>query len=135
MYHEFRIMQVNWENYDLEAAKEISKKFGSATLMEMKMNISRLSLVDRGTLLRSVKSSVRTKQGFVDRVEFSYEFYGRIFENGANNVFGKGVKLETRQWRNPAISQYLGELNKDFAIYYASLIAETIQIEDVKLEM
>ena len=135
MYHEFRKMQVNWENYDLNEAKELAKKFGTAVVTEMKFNIARLGLVERGNLLRSINQSVKTKQGYVDRVQFSYEFYGRIFENGANNVFGKGVRLNPMPWRSPAINEHLDDLSKDFALYYASLIAQNIDLEEVKLEM
>jgi hypothetical protein len=128
-------MQIVWENYDLAKTKELAAKFGSAVVLEMQSNINKLSLVEKGNLLRSIKASVRTKEGYVDRIQFSYEWYGRIFENGAQNVFGKGVNLQPKPWRNPAIASELDDLNKDFALYYASLIAESIELEDVKLEM
>lgn len=128
-------MQIVWENYDLAKAKELAAKFGSAVVLEMQSNINKLSLVEKGNLLRSIKSGIRTKQGYVDRIQISYEWYGRIFENGAQNVFGKGVTIKPQAWRNPAIASNLDELNKDFALYYASIIAESIELEDVKLEM
>lgn len=128
-------MVIDWNNYDLKKARALARKFGEATVTEMMMNIQNLDLIDRGVLINSIKAGVRTKYGFVDRVQFTYEFYGKFFEYGAENAFGKGVDLPALHWRNEAISKNMDSLNEDFAEFYASLIADEIDINNVKMEM
>lgn len=131
----FVLMNVDWSKYDLKKAQDLAKKFGAAALTDMAFNITRLDLVDRGNLLRSLKSSVHSTYGEVDRVQFRYEWYGRFHEVGAENVFGKGVHLKGLNWRSEAIEKNIGSLNEDFTEYYASLIIEEITIDSVKMEM
>lgn len=128
-------MRIDWEKYDKKKAEEIAKRFGTAVVTEMMFSITRLSLVDKGNLLRSVKATVRSQQGEVNRVQFSYAYYGRFLENGAKNVFGKGVTLQPQQWRNPAIAFYKPELDREFSEYYAQLILGEIVVESVQMEM
>jgi hypothetical protein len=128
-------MRIDWEKYDKAKATEIAKRFGTAAVTEMLFNITRMSLVDKGNLLRSVKSSVRSTQGEVDRVSFTYIYYGRFLENGAKNVFGKGVTLNPKHWRSQAIQHQKPILDKEFSEYYASLILGEIVVESAKMEM
>ena len=126
---------IDFSKYDISKAKELAAKFGSAALNEMVMNIHSLDLIDRGVLLNSLKYSVRTKSGEVDRVQFSYEWYGRFQNTGAQNIFGNGKELEPTNWRSDALSNNLPALNDDFAEFYASLIVEEITVDSVKMEM
>jgi hypothetical protein len=128
-------MVIDFEKYDLNKAKELARKFGSAALTEMAFKIQQLDLIDRGVLLNSLKFSVRTKQGEVDRVQFAYEWYGRFHEVGAENIFGTGAALKPTHWRSEAISENLQSLNDDFAEFYQSLIIDAITIDSTKMEM
>ena len=131
----FGLMIYDFKKYDLSKAKELASKFGSAALTEMAFNIQRLDLIDKGNLLRSLKFSVLSKQGEVDRVQFKYEWYGRFHEVGAENIFGNGQSLPGQHWRSEAIEKNIEGLNADFAEYYASLIIEEITIDSSKMEM
>ena len=104
-------------------------------MAQMTANIHELDLVDRGILLNSLKTTVRTKQGLVDRIEFSYAYYGKFHEVGADNAFGTGVNLRPTHWRSLAINQNLEMLDKDFAEYYSKLIAEEITLPSITLKM
>ncbi len=128
-------MIIDFTKYDLSKAKELARKYGAAALTEMAFNIQKLDLIDRGILLNSLKSGVRTKDGEVDRVQFSYEWYGRFQEAGANNIFGNGKELAAKKWRSEAIESTIGLLNDDFAQFYADLILEEIVIDTTKMEM
>lgn len=129
------VLMIDFSKYDITKAKELAAKFGSAALNEMVMNIHSLDLIDRGILLNSLKYGVKTKGGEVDRIQFSYEWYGRFQNTGANNIFGTGKALEPTNWRSDAISNNMPELNQDFAELYASLILEEITVDSVKMEM
>lgn len=131
----FGNMVIDFTKYDLSKAKELARKFGAAAVTEMAFNIQKLDLVDRGNLLNSMKYGVRTKGGEVDRVQFSYEWYGRFHEAGANNIFGSGKELAAKKWRSEAIESTIGSLNDDFAQFYADLILEEIVIDTTKMEM
>lgn len=131
----FVVVVIDFEKYDLSKAKELASKFGAAALTEMAFNIQQMSLVQKGELLRSLKFSVGTKSGEVDRVNFMYEWYGKIQENGAENVFGKGVSISPNRWRSAAISQHMEKLNDDFSEFYASLIMDELQVDSVKMKM
>lgn len=131
----FRSVEIDWNKYDLAKAKELAKKRGNAALTEMMFNIQKMSLVDTGKLLSSVKSSVRTKNGFVDRIQFSYEWYGAVHNHGAENIFGKGKRLNANAWRSDAINNNLEGLTNDFQQFYAEMIADEIEIESVQMKM
>lgn len=128
-------MIIDFEKYNLDKAKELARKFGSSVLMEMAFKIQQLDLVDKGILLKSLKQSVRTKAGEVDRVQFSYEWYGRFHETGAENIFGTGANLKQTNWRSESIGKHLQELNDEFADFYASMIIDEITIASTKMEM
>ena len=129
-------MVIDWTKYDLGKAKELAKKFGKAAVTEMAFNIQQLGLVDRGNLLRSLKAGVRTKKEVVDRVVFSYEWYGRFHETGAENIFGKGASLNARHWRSQAINgQLIDTLSDDFSKFYGDLILEEITVNSAKMIM
>jgi len=129
------VLMIDFSKYDITKAKELAAKFGSAALNEMVMNIHSMDLIDRGVLLNSLKYSVRTKGGEVDRIQFAYEWYGRFQNTGAENIFGTGKALEPTNWRSDALSNNMPELNQDFAEFYASLIIEEITVDSVKMEM
>lgn len=119
----------------MNKAKELARKFGTAAVTEMAFNIQRLDLIDKGNLLKSLKFSVLSKQGEVDRVQFRYEWYGRFHEVGAENIFGTGKNLKATNWRSEAIEAHIGSLNEDFAEFYASMIIEEITIDSTKMQM
>jgi hypothetical protein len=128
-------MRVDWEKYDITKARAIANKYAKLTVTEMMFNITKLGLVDKAKLLNSVKSSIRSQQGEVNRVQFSYEFYGRFLENGAKNVFGKGVTLQPKSWRNSALEKNKEMLDEDFSKFYADLIIGEIKVDNTKMEM
>jgi hypothetical protein len=128
-------MRVDFTKYDEGKAKDLAKKFGSATLTEMMMNIQEMDLVDRAELLHSLKFSVHSKNKEVDRIAFSYEWYGKIQEMGSDNLFGKGVKIDPRKWRSEAIDNNIDSLNEEFAKFYAELIIEEINIDEIKIKI
>lgn len=128
-------MRIDWGRYDEKKAREIAKRFGKSTIAEMQSEINRLSLVDKGNLLNSLKVSVFSSNNEVNRITFSYAFYGRFFENGARNVFGKGVSIQPTSWRSKSIELHKQKLDQEFTEMYAQLIAEEINIESVKMKM
>jgi len=128
-------VEIDFSKYDLNKAKELARKFGAAAVTEMAHNIQQLDLVDRATLLKSLKATVKTKSGEVDRISFSYEWYGRFHEVGATNIFGKGADLPGLKWRSDAISSQMQSLNDDFAQFYADLTIEAITVDSIKMEM
>jgi hypothetical protein len=131
----FVIMLIDFQKYDIKKAREMARTHGAAALDQMMQNIQQMDLVDKGNLLRSLKYSVRSTKGEVDRIQFQYKWYGKFHELGVDNAFGKGVKLRKQQWRTNAIQQELPNITADFAKYYASLIIEEIQIDSTKMEM
>jgi hypothetical protein len=123
-------MRVLWENYDLKKAQEAVKPFSEATVTAAGFNLAQLDLVDRGILLNSLKASPRSKQGFLDRIQINYAFYGKFFETGAQNAFGKGVEIPKTAWRSSAIEQNMQLLNDGMAEFYAELIVENLPIDE-----
>jgi hypothetical protein len=120
---------IDWKAYDIRKAREIAKRFGSAVLLDMAHNIQKLDLVDRGIFLKSLKSSPKQNiKGFISHIEFRYEWYGKFFELGAENVFGKGIEIKSTPWRKPAIEKNINELNAEMAEYYAEIILKNITI-------
>ena len=101
----------------------------------MLRKIHELDLIERGALLNSIKAAVRTKDQEVDRIEYTYEWYGFIHEQGAENVFGKGVNLPATGWRSDAIEAHKEELDKQFTQFYAALIIDEIDLASVTLKM
>jgi hypothetical protein len=132
---EIRRMIMDFSKYDLKKASEIAKRYGSAALTEMAFNIQSMDLVDKGILLKSLKMSVKTKQGEVDRVQFAYEWYGRFSEVGASNIFGKGQDLPAMHWRSNAIASQMGGLNDEFGDFYTEMIIKEVVIDSPKMEM
>lgn len=120
--------------YNIAEAREIARKYGAQIIAKMSANMHQQGLVDKGTLLNSLKFGVRTRNGEVDRVQFQYEFYGAIWENGADNVFGKGIHLNPRKWRNDVIEQIRPDLIQDFGEYYAGIIINELALEDIQLK-
>lgn len=135
VFQELRSMVLDFSKYDINKAREIARKFGSATLTQMIFNIHQLDLVDKGKLLETLKFSVHTSHQEVDRISFSYEWYGKFHEVGATDAFGKGVTITPKHWRNDAISKNKEQLEQDFTDFYAELIIEEIKIDSVKLKM
>jgi hypothetical protein len=76
-----------------------------------------------------------SKDGEVDRLQFTYEWYGKFQQMGVKNAFGKGVYLKAKNWRNSAIDQVRPELLQKFADYYAQLIVQEIEIDSSKMKM
>lgn len=132
---DFRSMAIDWNLYNLEEAKRIALNYGEKAVAKMKARLHELDLVDSGELLKSIKATTKQKFGEVDRVQFSYEFYGAIWENGANNVFGKGVTLNPKKWRNDVLEALKPELEAEFGEFYAQLIIQELKIESVSIKM
>lgn len=118
----------------LAKAKELADEYGKKGVGLMVANLHEMDLEKTGRLLKSIKSRTVTKQGDIDRIEYAYEFYGKIWETGAQNVFGKGVTLVPKHWRDDAIAQIKPELDEKFGELYASMIINEIFIESVKLK-
>lgn len=118
----------------LAKAKELADQYGKKGVGQMVANLHEMDLVDSERLLRSIKSRTVTKQGDIDRIEYAYEFYGKIWETGAQNAFGKGITLAPKHWRDEAIALIKPELDEKFGELYASMIIDEILIESVKLK-
>lgn len=128
--------QIDWKLYDLSKAREIAKRFGSATILDMAHNLQSLDLVDKGNLLKSLKASPRQSiKGYIDRVEVRYEWYGKFFELGAENVFGKGVRIMPTPWRKPAIEKNIDSLSEEMTAFYAEIIMKNIESEDLTTKL
>lgn len=128
-------MLIDWRNYNQAEAKKLAEKFGAAAVAQMMFNISQLSLVDTGNLLKSIKYSVRSRDGFVERIEFIYEWYGKFHEVGASNIFGNGKSLEATHWRSDSINKHKPELDTDFAEFFGDLILKEVELNWPKLKM
>lgn len=121
------MVQTYFKYYDEKKAAAIARKIGKKGVTEMAFNIANLGIVDKGELLKSLRVSVKKSEfGEVSGIQFSYLFYGKFFENGAKNLYGKGTKLEKKPWRNPTLNPLWEESNKEFATYYKTLIEEEI---------
>lgn len=126
---------IDWEAYDIRKARDIAKRFGSAVVLEMAHNIQNLDLVDKGILLKSLRSTPKQNiKGFISHIEFRYEWYGKFFELGAENVFGKGIEIKPTPWRRPAIDSKLNELSAEMAEYYAELVLKNITISSTSTQ-
>ena len=101
----------------------------------MKRNILSWNLVDQGKFLRTLKYTVKKDAHIVDRVQFSYEFYGKFFETGVKNAFGKGLELPIKPWRSLAFEKFYDGMNVEFADFYAETILNEIVIDSVELKM
>jgi len=119
-------MKLDWSNYDLAKAKELGKKSIDLVLGDMARNLHAMDLVDKSVLLNSLKGAVTTKDSVVDSLTFSYEWYGFLWENGASNVFGKGVDLTPKHWRSEAINAHIEQIDLDYAELYAQMIVQDI---------
>lgn len=128
-------MIIDWTKYDLNKAREISQRFGSAAVAQMAFNISSLDLVEKGNLLKTLQYKVKNKQGEVDRIQFTYEWYGRFHEVGADNIFGSGKNIKATHWRSNAIEQHLKSLEDEFGDFYAQMIIEEVTIDSAKMKM
>jgi hypothetical protein len=133
--NEFRSMLIDFSKYDIKKAREMARESGKSAVALMQANIHKYDLVDRGTLLKSIRSAVLSKDGEVDRLQFTYEWYGKFQQMGEKNAFGKGVYLKAKNWRNSAIDQVRPELLQKFADYYAQLIVQEIEIDSSKMKM
>lgn|SRR3989338_4978725 len=132
---QFRTVAIDWTKYDFGKAKELAAKYGQQIVSQMLANIHQLDLIDRGNLLKSVKYSIRTRDGEVERIQFVYEWYGRFHETGVIDGFGKGINIPGTQWRSSAMDASKPELDADFAEFYAALILKEISIDSVKMRM
>lgn len=128
-------MLVDFTKYDQKQARDIAKKYGTAILNQMQFNIQYLDLIDKSSLYKSLKFSVGSTYGEVDKITFSYEWYGKFFEMGAENVFGKGVRIKPLHWRKTAIEHYSEQLFQEFADMYAKIMIEEIVLPDVRMKM
>lgn len=128
-------MELNWEKYDLVKANAVGDKYAQLIVERMRANLQQNDLADTMNLINSIKAKVVTKNLEVERIQFSYEFYGLIWEKGASNVFGKGVTLNPRSWRDKAIEAIRPELEKDFGELYAEMIINELVIESAQLSM
>lgn len=126
---------IDFKKYNIQKAKELARKHGANVMQLMQSNIQEMNLVDKGNLLKSIKYGIRSTKGEIDRIQFQYEWYGKFFEIGAEDVFGKGVEIKPKKWRSKAINQELENISEDFAEYYGSLILEEVQIDSTKMEM
>ena len=79
---------IDFTKYDINKARELARKHGANVVQQMMQNIKEMDLVQKGNLLKSIKSSVRSTKGEVDRIQFSYEWYGKFHEIGIDNAFG-----------------------------------------------
>jgi hypothetical protein len=118
--------------YDQDAVQKIADKFSKDSIIAMVQNLRAMGLVDREQLIRSIKYSLKFEYDELSRIQFSYAWYGKFFQSGANNVFGKGIELPATHWRSLAIDQFAAQLGEELSQYYANLIINNIQIEDVK---
>jgi hypothetical protein len=121
--------------YDINEAKKIAQRFGTAVLNEMHQNIVSLDLVERSVLLKSLKTSPRTSVGEVNRVEFSYEWYGFLQDRGFKNAFGKGIEINATNWRQDAIQSHKEQFDSEMNEMYAKLMIQQIVIDDIKLKL
>lgn len=128
-------MEINWNAYDLNEAKEIALAFGKRVIEEWKTKLHQLDLVDSGKLLESLKATPKSTFDEVTRIEFRYEFYGKIWERGASNVFGKGTDLHAQPWRDEILEKLKPELDQEFGEFYAKLIIQELTIDSVTLRM
>jgi hypothetical protein len=120
---------IDWKAYDIRKAREIAKRFGSAVILDMAHNIHQLDLVEKGVLLKSLRSTPKQNiKGFISHIEFRYEWYGKFHELGASNVFGKGIEIKPTPWRKPAIEKNINDLSSEMAEYYTELILKNVGI-------
>ena len=126
---------INWSKYDLAKAYLLAQRLGDDFIREMSLRLTDLDLVNRGVLLKSLKAKPVVQHLEVTRLQFSYEFYGAIWENGTSNAFGKGIQLEPRKWRSEAMEGLRADFDQQWADFYADTILKEIELESVQLHM
>lgn len=124
----FACMRIDWTRYDEKKAKEIASSFADKTKADMLVAIQTMGLLRTKELLKSVKASVRSEKGEINRIQFTYQFYGRFLEKGT-------VKMQAKKWRDESIASNKPELDKQMAELYAQMMLAELEIESVKISL
>lgn len=118
---------------DLNKISAITRKWAREKRAQLIANVSKFGLVDSGTLLNSIKSGVRTRDGEVNTIWFSYQFYGMFHDKGAVNVGRGKMNLPAKHWMSKYVyGSNLNELLEDLSQFYSELAIKAIKIEDIK---
>lgn len=91
---------VDFTKYDLEKAKFLASRLGKSVASSMIENVQSFDLVGKSNLLQSIKSRVSTSRGQVDKISFTYAWYGVFHEigiAGTGNTFEAGGKFEAKK--------------------------------------
>lgn len=104
---------------DLELANKIAQEWGKRIAPMLAAKIQSLGLVDRGKLIRSIKSKIKKRDGLIEAVQFQYLYYGLFHDVGADDVFGKGVKLPANSWASKVINPNIEQLATPLAEAYS----------------
>jgi phage gpG-like protein len=117
---------------ELKQLETIAREFGGKTSADISSQISRLGLKDKGDLIRSIKYGLKKNLGVVEGITFSYNYYGLFHDVGADNAFGKGVRLPARNWRANAINPNAEKLADQLANKYGDIAIKNILFEKTK---
>ena len=117
---------------ELKELELIAREFGTNTTASISNQIARLGLKDKGELLKSIKYRLKKNIGAVEGVTFSYNYYGLFHDVGADNVFGKGVKLPALNWRASAINPNVPKLADKLAEKYGEIAIKNILFQKTK---
>lgn len=153
---------IDFHKYDIEKARFLAKKYGKNITESMVENLRNLDLVNRSELINSIKYSVTSKQGVIDKISIKYAYYGIFLETGiqfqkknpsakmlkaimenyqvteseayviSKSILRNGIK--PMKWRTKAIEENKSELDREFGEYYAEIILKEIQFDDIKMK-
>ena len=124
----------------IEEQKQLKKRvrgWGKDTVVQLGFSLERLNLRERirpagqTPLRESLKFSMRTSQGDLSSVSFSYVIHGLYLEVGAGKNRPKGSPAAARAakpWLAPVIPQAVDDLADILEQEFANLATEEIKI-------
>jgi hypothetical protein len=114
------MQKASFRYYDLEHARKLAKEIGAQTISEMMFSITKLGLVEKGELLKSLRATPQKSEfDEIDRIKFKYNFYGVFLDVGTK-------KIKATYWRNSILNPAWIKANEVFNAYYAELIQKEI---------
>lgn len=117
----------------LDELDEIVRAWAKERKSELIGTIRQLGLTRTMTLLRSIRSGVRSFQGEAHTIYFKYQYYGLFHEVGATNVGRGKINLPARHWlRNDLYGRNLEKLIESISEMYAEFAVNAIKIDDVR---
>jgi hypothetical protein len=123
----------------IEAMEKMIADWGQATVDNMLRQLASMGLEDklvlinklerkrRKSLMRSLKTKLKLKDGELDRISFSFIKHGIFLEHGVGHRRPKGVNNNPHPWLKPNLDPAIEQLADMLAEQYADLAAEELK--------